>query len=82
MQYAGTYPDTFLNFFLRKPALYLFLHVTLVHDIQKTQGVCTGTIILVREAVCLPYRAEIQQGGKYGRDIEMEMDKEACRFQY
>lgn len=34
-----------------------------------------------KEAVCLPYMAEIQQGGKYG-DIEMEMDKEACRFQY
>jgi hypothetical protein len=38
--------------------------------------------MLVKEAVCLPYMAEIQQGGKYGRDIEMEMDKEACRFQY
>ena len=38
--------------------------------------------MLVKEAVCLPYRTEIQQGGKYGRDIEMEMDKEACRFQY
>lgn len=50
-------------------------------DIQKIQGVWTGTIILVKEAVCLPYRAEIQQGGKYG-DIEMEVDKEACRFQY
>lgn len=58
------------------------MHVTLVHGIQKTRGACTGTIILVKEAVCLPYRAEIQQGGKYGRDIEMEMDKEACRFQY